>query len=97
MTNKSYLQNLESRIITLEESLRTVGAHISDLSHRVNGGVAANDRLEAPPGLAQTEALANVADIEDSVDAMGAVVFADEEDCGFFGTIAEKEGGICSM
>ncbi|KAJ5954862.1 C6 transcription factor [Penicillium viridicatum] len=40
---------------------------------------------DAPPELAQTGDLANIAEIEDSVDAMGTVVFADEEDCGFFG------------
>ncbi|KAJ5406403.1 C6 transcription factor [Penicillium sp. CMV-2018d] len=42
-------------------------------------------RPDAPPELAQTGDLANIAEIEDSVDAMGTVVFADEEDCGFFG------------
>ncbi|KAJ5317835.1 hypothetical protein N7508_002343 [Penicillium antarcticum] len=47
--------------------------------------VIVQKELEAPASLAQTEALTNIADIEDSVDAMGTVVFADEEDCGFFG------------
>ncbi|KAJ5654894.1 C6 transcription factor [Penicillium lividum] len=85
IVRKDYLQNLESRIITLEESLRTVRAHISDLSQQVHGGLAVKNRPDAPPELAHTGALANIADIEDSVDAMGTVVFADEEDCGFFG------------
>ncbi|KAJ5753289.1 C6 transcription factor [Penicillium odoratum] len=48
-------------------------------------GLAVKNRPDAPPKLAQIGALANIADIEDSVDAMGTVVFADEEDCGFFG------------
>lgn len=74
--------------MTLEESLRGVKADISGLSHEVHDGVAVKNRRDAPPELAQTESLANIADTEDSVDAMGTVAFADEEDCGFFGRIA---------
>ncbi|KAJ6145034.1 C6 transcription factor [Penicillium chermesinum] len=85
IVNKDYLQSLESRIVTLEESLRTVRAHIPGLSHDVHDGVAVKNRLDEPPELAQTESLANIADTEDSVDAMGTVAFADEQDCGFFG------------
>ncbi|KAJ5662856.1 C6 transcription factor [Penicillium longicatenatum] len=85
IVKKDYLQSLESRIITLEESLHTVKDHMSQLSHQVYGGIGVNNRLDAVPEQAQSAALTNIADIEDSVDAMGNVVFADEEDCGFFG------------
>jgi hypothetical protein len=81
------LQNLESRIITLEESLRTIRAHISDLSHQFHFRVAVNNGPDAPPEPVQVESSANIEEIEDSVDAMGTVVFADEEDCGFFGRV----------
>ena len=60
---------------------------MSELSHQIYRGIGVNNRLDAPPEPAQRAALANIADIEDSVDAMGTVVFADEEDCGFFGRI----------
>lgn len=60
---------------------------MSDLSHHVYGGNGVSNRPDAAPEPAQRAALANIADIEDSVDAMGTVVFADEEDCGFFGKI----------
>lgn len=32
-----------------------------------------------------SESLPNLANIEDPIDAMGAVIFADEEDYGYFG------------
>lgn len=74
---------------------------MSDLSQQVHGGLAIKNRPDAPPELAQTGALANIAEIEDSVDAMGTVVFADEEDCGFFGRttffFSEMEPAACKM
>lgn len=86
--------------MTLEESLCTVRANISGLSHEIHDRAAVKNRLDAPPELAQTESLANIADTEDSVDAMGTVAFADEEDCGFFGRIVtffakKKEFSAC--
>lgn len=74
-------------MITLEESLHIVKDQMSELSYRVDGNIGVNDRLDAAPEPAQRAALATVADIEDPVDAMGTVVFADEEDCGYFGRI----------
>ena len=65
--------------------MHTVKDHMSELSHQVHGGIGVNNRLNVAPERSQRPALANIADIEDSVDAMGTVVFADEEDCGFFG------------
>jgi hypothetical protein len=62
---------------------------MSQLSHQVYGGIGVNNRLDAVPEQAQSAVLTNIADIEDSVDAMGNVAFADEEDCGFFGMIGE--------
>ncbi|KAJ5557488.1 C6 transcription factor [Penicillium frequentans] len=85
IVQKDYLQSLESRIMTLEESLHTVKDHMSELSHQVHGGTGVNNSLNVAREPSQRPALANIADIEDSVDAMGTVVFADEEDCGFFG------------
>lgn len=71
--------------MSLEESLHTVKDHMSELSHQVHSGIGVNNSLNVAPEPSQRPALANIADIEDSVDAMGTVVFADEEDCGFFG------------
>lgn len=65
----------------------TVNFQLSELSGKAqrNGdsydGRHANSDLSVPT----SESFPDLANIEDSVDAMGAVVFADEEDYGFFG------------
>jgi hypothetical protein len=66
---------------SLEENLTTMR---SDLS-----GLAAQMTRRSPPGEGRLEPchepLADLAGSEDPIDAMGAVTFADEEDCGYFG------------
>ncbi|GFF96416.1 transcriptional activator protein acu-15 [Aspergillus udagawae] len=81
IVQKDYLKDLESRVKSLEENLTTMR---SDLS-----GLAAQMTRRSPPGEGRLEPchepLADLAGSEDPIDAMGAVTFADEEDCGYFG------------
>lgn len=72
----------------LEDHMGSVDLQLSELSgnaQRSGDPYAIRDvncELGGPP---TSESLPDLAHIEDSVDAMGAVVFADEEDYGFFG------------
>ncbi|KAJ5714910.1 Transcription factor [Penicillium malachiteum] len=84
IVQKDYLHGLEDRVKKLEDSLLSVRDDIVGLSARVDSG----------PGLGSSRSdderqrIASVPDLigtEDSVDAMGAMTFADEEDSGFFG------------
>ncbi|GIK05786.1 hypothetical protein Aspvir_009899 [Aspergillus viridinutans] len=81
IVQKDYLKDLESRVKSLEKNLTTMR---SDLS-----GLAAQMTSRSPPSEGQLEPchepLADLAGPEDPIDAMGAVTFADEEDCGYFG------------
>lgn len=70
----------------LEDHMGSVDFQLSELSGNAqrNGdsyAVHVNSELGPPT----SESLPDLANIEDSVDAMGAVIFADEEDYGFFG------------
>ncbi|KAH8700315.1 C6 transcription factor [Talaromyces proteolyticus] len=87
LVGKDYLQSLESRIALLENHMGSVKSHLVDLSEYVQ-----EDRNTFPParencelGPATSESLPDLANIEDPIDGMGAVVFADKEDYGFFG------------
>ncbi|KAF3405249.1 hypothetical protein DPV78_002585 [Talaromyces pinophilus] len=82
-----YLQSLESRIAMLEDHMGSVDFQLSELSrsaHR-NGDSYGGRHVNSELGPPTSESLPDLANIEDSVDAMGAVIFADEEDYGFFG------------
>lgn len=87
MEINSYLQSLESRIAMLEDHMGTVNFQLSELSENAqrNGDSYADRHVNSDLGAPTSESLPDLANIEDSVDAMGAVVFADEEDYGFFG------------
>ncbi|KAJ5949651.1 hypothetical protein N7454_001235 [Penicillium verhagenii] len=88
IVQKEYLHGLEDRVKKLEDSLKSVRDDIDGLAVRV-------DRVpEAQPVAAAISSGGSgavpVSDPElvgpeDSVDAMGAISFADEEDSGFFG------------
>lgn len=95
IVQKDYLHGLEERVKRLEEGMVGVRGEIDGLVGRVDGGAG---RESASSGGLQTVreveddgqravavAGSDLVGTEDSVDAMGAVTFADEEDSGFFG------------
>jgi hypothetical protein len=65
----------------------SVDSQLTELSGNAqrNGDSYATRHINLDLGPPTSESLPDLANIEDSVDAMGAVVFADEEDYGFFG------------
>ena len=65
----------------------SVDFQLSELSGNAqrNGDSYASRHVNSELGPPTSESLPDLANIEDSVDAMGAVIFADEEDYGFFG------------
>ncbi|KAL1970561.1 hypothetical protein VTN77DRAFT_4205 [Rasamsonia byssochlamydoides] len=81
---KEYLTGLESRVRALEETLCLIKANVDDLSSRVGRGSDPRKGPELEPSQ-EAERMPDLAGAEDPIDAMGAVVFADEEDSGFFG------------
>jgi hypothetical protein len=98
---KDYLHGLEERVKRLEEGMAGIRGEVDVLSGRVDSvevqGTAHGDGSSSS-GLTTARRIqddgrrgvsASVPDLigtEDSVDAMGAVTFADEEDSGFFGS-----------
>lgn len=103
IVQKDYLRGLEERVKRLEEGMVGVRGEIDGLVGRVDGvqvqGVATGDagsssslatarRIEDGSGQRVVSmAGPDLIGTEDSVDAMGAVTFANEEDSGFFGLI----------
>lgn len=81
----SYLRDLEERVKSLETSMATVKSDLSGFASQINGSMPDAPRKENPLSN-QSERFSDFAGTEDTIDAMGAVAFADEEDCGFFGT-----------
>ncbi|KAF9887006.1 hypothetical protein FE257_010622 [Aspergillus nanangensis] len=79
----SYLHDLESRVKSLEDSLSLVKTDLSGLSSRVDQGCEPKNAagVEVPRG----ESMPDLVGTEDSVDGMGTVRLAEEEDSGFFG------------
>lgn len=86
LTSHSYLQSLESRVYQLENSLSTVKDDLGRLSSRVSHGTGSEPiSSEFDHNARQTTPLRDLAGTEDSVDAMGTITLANEEDSGFFG------------
>ncbi|KAL2837451.1 fungal-specific transcription factor domain-containing protein [Aspergillus pseudodeflectus] len=86
IVQKDYLQSLESRVHQLEDSLSTVKDDLNRLSSRVSqGGGSDTISSELDQHARQITPLRDLAGTEDSVDAMGTITLADEEDSGFFG------------
>lgn len=80
----SYLKDLERRVKSLEDNLNIVKSDLSGLkSHKNREGP--DHLLDESQPKNGNESYPDFAGTEDTVDAMGAVAFADEEDCGFFG------------
>ena len=82
----SYLSSIERRVESVEETLQSLQRHITGLP---NYGLGKHSDITLPSqssgtGTAQLE-LQEGAETTDSVDAMGALVFANEEESGFFG------------
>lgn len=67
----------------MEDSLLVIRDDLSGLSHRVDQGHDPKDGHDedVPPG----SAMPDLTGTEDSVDGMGTVKLAEEEDSGFFG------------
>lgn len=92
IVQKDYLLGLEERVKRIEESLGSVRGDLDGLTKKVDckpesERVSNHDLRE---GQDETRAAAPMPDLigtEDSVDGMGAVIFADEEDSGFFGNL----------
>ncbi|KAL3482689.1 fungal-specific transcription factor domain-containing protein [Aspergillus germanicus] len=84
IVQKDYLSSLEQRVKTLEDSLNTVKSELSAVASKVNGEIS-NALIGEIKSSRQNEHFADLAGTEDIVDAVGAVAFTNEEDCGFFG------------
>lgn len=95
IVQKVYLHGLEDRVKRLEESFGAVRGDLDGLAKRVDCGPDKDRERESfiygrNAGESQSEAriaapMPDLIGTEDSVDGMGAVIFADEEDSGFFG------------
>lgn len=95
IVHKDYLHGLEDRVKRLEESYGAVRGDLDGLAKRVDDGPERGREREsalsgrnAKESQDETRIAARMPDLigtEDSVDGMGAVIFADEEDSGFFG------------
>jgi hypothetical protein len=95
IVQKDYLHGLEDRVKRLEESFGAVRGDLDGLAKRVDCGPRRDKERESAisgrnvgESEAETRIAAPMPDLtgtEDSVDGMGAVIFADEEDSGFFG------------
>lgn len=105
IVQKDYLHGLEERVKRLEEGMLGVRGEIDGLAGRVDGvqmqSIAGRDggsssnlqtvrRVEDDGQRVVSVSGSDLIGTEDSVDAMGAVTFADEEDSGFFGLIDLK-------
>ncbi|KAB8256860.1 fungal-specific transcription factor domain-containing protein, partial [Aspergillus pseudonomiae] len=86
IVQKDYLHAIESRLNQLEESLSTVKDGLSGLSSRVDQCCNPTRDPDKPVNNVQQDLpLPDLAGTEDSVDAMGAITLAEEEDSGYFG------------
>ena len=86
MLPPSYLSAIEQRVENVEETLQGLQRQIAVLSNhsqRISTDVI-SPRKEMVSETGNLE-LQEVAETNDSVDAMGALVFANEEETGFFG------------
>ncbi|PKY03000.1 hypothetical protein P168DRAFT_311552 [Aspergillus campestris IBT 28561] len=83
IVQKDYLSGLEGRVKTLEDSLLAVRNDLSGLSHRVDQGH--DPKVGHDEDVPSGSAMPDLAGTEDSVDGMGTVKLAEEEDSGFFG------------
>jgi hypothetical protein len=84
----SYLSSIERRVESVEETLQSLQRHITGLPNHGPGkrSDATLPGQSSSTGTGQLE-LQEVAETADSVDAMGALVFANEEESGFFGRL----------
>lgn len=87
IVQKDYLHGLEDRVRNLENSLSTVKNDIAGLFTKEDRGAG---RVLQPSEYEQSQRVVagpvpDLTGTEDSVDAMGAITFANEEDSGFFG------------
>ncbi|EED18875.1 C6 transcription factor, putative [Talaromyces stipitatus ATCC 10500] len=84
IVQKDYLSNLEDRVKALEDSLNIVKSDVSAVKSKMSKGSSDEPVKENGHGH-QNEQSPEFVETEDAIDAMGAVAFADEKECGFFG------------
>jgi hypothetical protein len=86
MCPSSYLSAIERRVENVEETLQSLQRHITGLPSYGPGKStdAVSLGQSSTIGTGQLE-VQEVVETNDSVDAMGALVFANEEESGFFG------------
>ncbi|OAP63435.1 hypothetical protein AYL99_02662 [Fonsecaea erecta] len=77
------LKEVEGRLASLENRDRTL-VYQSD-NPNVSNGVSSSDFPPPETACLREESLEDAETVEDPIDAMGAVTFAQEEDCAFFG------------
>lgn len=78
IVGKEYLSELEQRLGMVEKSIRSINARMGDEN--------------TPPELPHHEPLRDSSESVDGADAMGAVIFADESETGYFGRAFPSSG-----
>ncbi|OCL03951.1 hypothetical protein AOQ84DRAFT_346868 [Glonium stellatum] len=84
IVGKEYLSQLEDRVQSIEETLNVFREHITTLSQTARV-VEIIPRSESDGTIVENAQLQEVTNEQDAVDGMGAAVFANEEESGFFG------------
>ncbi|EED16269.1 conserved hypothetical protein [Talaromyces stipitatus ATCC 10500] len=84
IVQKDYLSSLEERVKALEDSLNIVKSEVSAVKSNMSKG-SSDESVRENGHSYQNEQSPEFVETEDAIDAMGAVAFADEEECGFFG------------
>lgn len=84
IVGKEYLSQLEDRVQSIEETLSIFRENITTLSQNVRVAEILPGS-ESDGTIVESAQLQEVTNGQDSVDGMGAAVFANEEESGFFG------------
>ncbi|KIY03377.1 uncharacterized protein Z520_00068 [Fonsecaea multimorphosa CBS 102226] len=87
---KEYLSSIEDRLKEVEGRLAFLENRDRTLVHQpanpnLSNGVSSSDFPQPDTACLREESLGDAETVEDPIDAMGAVTFAQEEDCAFFG------------
>ncbi len=90
VTIEDRLKEVEGRLSSLEDRGHTIAPHSTAVaatvaaSSSLNNG-ASRDTAHPETAYVQDDSADDAETIEDPIDGMGAVTFAEEEDCAFFG------------
>ncbi|KIX09394.1 uncharacterized protein Z518_00473 [Rhinocladiella mackenziei CBS 650.93] len=84
IVGRDYLSTLENRVRTVEQALESVQSQLDDI--RASGQTFRAENINASaPGQNSSLVVQDVSEDTERVDAMGVVVFTNEEESGFFG------------